>query len=225
MPARRRRRRRQQQQREFHLFGKLPTELRLKIWVYTWKPRTVSLYPIDDDHFLRPGGKNPLPASGYVNFESRSETLRHYKRCFAHPDKTDFRWFNFRLDTLCLAASWWFLDKLDPRDLRQVQRLIVPEPLSSAISAATPCRDKWPEPVTESFESPMVKELLEENYPSLREITLTTNMWMVREQYSPRDKLEDCYIFQAHPSLYKGWGHMRTTYIEGFSTGPDDTQV
>ncbi|KAI0428367.1 hypothetical protein F5Y09DRAFT_289397 [Xylaria sp. FL1042] len=210
-----RRRRQQEQLRQvFHLFGQLPTELRLKIWAYSWVSRTVSLYLIDADHFLRPGDENLLPASGYVNSESRSETLRHYKRSFVHPDKSDFRWFNFNLDALCLATSWPFLDDLDPADLRQVQRLIIPETLPSTL-AATPCPSTWPEPVTESFKSPKVEKLLAEKYPNLKEITLTTNRWHVYKQFSSENKVENYYLFQRGLSPFKGWGHMRTTYISG----------
>ncbi|KAI0805026.1 hypothetical protein GGR55DRAFT_293963 [Xylaria sp. FL0064] len=214
MPARRRPRGQQEQPQMFHLFGQLPTELRLKIWTHSWAPRTVSLYLVDADHFLRPGDRNLLPASGYVNSESRSETLRHYKRSFVHPDKTGFRWFNFDLDILCLATSWPFLDDLDPRDLRQVQRLIIPETLPGT-RAVTPCETTWPEPVTESFKSPKVEQLLMEKYPNLREITLTTNRWHVYKQVSSESRVENCYLFQRGLSLFKGWGHMRTTYISG----------
>ncbi|KAI1159081.1 hypothetical protein F5B18DRAFT_638118 [Nemania serpens] len=148
----------QQRQRVFHLFGQLPTELRLEIWVHSWEPRTISLFPIDYDNLIRPGGKNRLPASGYVNYESRSETLRHYKRCFAHPDKSDFRWFNFRLDTLCVPTSMRDIEKLDYRDFRQVQRLIIPELLPGLACVWTPCPDTWPETAIQSFESPMIED-------------------------------------------------------------------
>ncbi|KAF2963866.1 hypothetical protein GQX73_g9702 [Xylaria multiplex] len=244
MPAKQRRRQKRQQG-EFHLFGQLPTELRLQIWAYTWEPRTVSLYAIDRDHFLRPGGKNLLPASAYVNYESRKETLRYYKRCFAHPDKSDFRWFNFRLDTLCLAANLPFLN-IDPNDLKQVQRLIVPDENPGTTFADTPCRDTWPEPVTQSFESPVVEALLEIKYPSLKELTLTANRWRVYNARSPlnrlpgvytifhilrdlnrwnlhrvvnsaryEDQLGNKYTLERDDGLGEGWGHMRTTYISG----------
>ncbi|KAI1369744.1 hypothetical protein F5Y08DRAFT_477 [Xylaria arbuscula] len=177
--ANRRRQKKSQPQQVFHLFGELPTELRLEIWAHTWEPRTVSIYPINENYFLLPEGKNQLPASAYVNSESRSETLRHYKRCFAHHNKSDFRWFNFRLDTLCVAAGpvFGFLKHLDPGDLRQLQRLIVPSTFTAFIHAATPCRDTWPEPVTQSAESSIMEIILEDDFPNLKEITLTTNQW------------------------------------------------
>ncbi|GAW27139.1 putative cyclin-like f-box protein [Rosellinia necatrix] len=209
MPARRRHK--QEQPQAFRLFQQLPAELRLQIWVCTWEPRTVSLFPSTDDgydklSFLRPGSKNRLPTSAYVNSESRSEALRYYKRCFANRDKTDFRWFNFRLDTLCLASNPWALDMLDLGELRQVQRLIAPEFFPGAIHAMVSCDSTWPKPVTESFKSPAIKALLEHHYPSLREITLTTNIWVIINQK---------YHFTPQPSEFKGWGHLRTTYISG----------
>ncbi|RYC62274.1 hypothetical protein CHU98_g3943 [Xylaria longipes] len=213
--------RQQKQQQVFHLFGQLPTELRLQIWAYTWKPRTVALYPVADDDFLRPMDrkKNRLPASAYVNSESRSETLRYYyKRSFAERD--DFRWFNFGLDTLCLAAEngLQLLQFLDSDDLRKVQRLVVPETIPSLIQAATPCSDTWPVPVTESFESPEIEEVLQKNYPALKEITLTTSRWLPCTVYSIEEKRDLYYYFfdkTLSPFSSEGWGHMRTTYIGG----------
>ncbi|KAI0106468.1 hypothetical protein GGR51DRAFT_171247 [Nemania sp. FL0031] len=212
MPARRQRKQKPQQERVFHLFGRLPTELRLEIWKRTWEPRTVTLYPIEHGTFLRPRGGNLLPASGYVNAESRSETLRYYKRCFDHGDKTDFRWFNFHLDTLCIATYTIYLSSLDPTELRQIQRLILPEDLPGFARDMTPCRNTWPKPVTESFESAEVEENLQEYYPSLREITLTTSHWgpwrMGRgwEGVSWEDRYA-CFRCESK------FGHMRTAYI------------
>ncbi|KAJ8126527.1 hypothetical protein O1611_g7112 [Lasiodiplodia mahajangana] len=212
MPARRRRKQKQKQQekeRVFHLFGKLPTELRLEIWTHTWEPRTVTIYPTENGVFMRPRGGNFLPASGYVNFESRSETLRYYKRCFDHGDEKDFRWFNFDLDTLCVATDPC-LDLLDLTELRQLQRLIVPDDFPGVVRAATRCRDTWPKPITESFESAKVEEYLQEYYPSLREVTLTTSKW---GWYMVPPKWEYRFLFRPSESSFKGWGHMRTTYV------------
>ncbi|KAI1131175.1 hypothetical protein F5Y10DRAFT_79040 [Nemania abortiva] len=216
MPARGQRRR-QQEELVFPFFRELPAELRCMVWEHSWEPRTVTLYPIeptDKPVFLRPRGGNLLPASGYVNTESREHTLRRYKRCFSHGDSTDFRWFNFHLDTLCLATFGYYLVKLDHAELRQVQRLIVPEWFPGCVRAATPCPDTWPEPVSESFDSPEMEELLEKHYPSLREITLTTGKWAIQwclERIAK--KPEDCWKFEPRRSPYVGWGHMRTTYV------------
>ena len=155
---------------------------------------------MNKNFFLLPGGKNELPVSAYVNSESRSETLRYYRRCFAHPDNSDFRWFNFHLDTLCLAAEppLPFLEHLDPGDLRQLQRLIVPVSTTGILEAATPCRDTWPKPVTQSIESSMMEIILEEDFPSLKEVTLTTNQW-----YPPRQALSGDWrkrAFDGHHS-------------------------
>ncbi|KAI0546839.1 hypothetical protein F4679DRAFT_556140 [Xylaria curta] len=107
---------------QLHLFAELPIELRLKIWAHTWEPRTITLFPASGVYSLT--DKNPLPTSAYVNSESRSETLQHYKRCFVH----DFHWFNFRLDTLCIAVECRSedLESLDPSDPRAVRALSNP---------------------------------------------------------------------------------------------------
>ncbi|KAI0490613.1 hypothetical protein F4859DRAFT_508412 [Xylaria cf. heliscus] len=209
-----------QQQQVFHLFGQLPTELRLRIWRYTWEPRTVSLFPATPDSFLRRKSRKPLPASAYVNSESRSETLRYYECCFAQING-DFRWFNFHIDTLCLALNDNLLDLniLDPTDLEKVQRLIVPGIFPGIVRADTPCRDTWPEPMTESFESPAVERALRYNYPSLREITLTTSRWAVAEFFDLAEEdnwhFEFWFIQMETLPSSRGWGHMRTTYIGG----------
>ncbi|KAI1202099.1 hypothetical protein F5X97DRAFT_253134 [Nemania serpens] len=200
-------RERELRKRAFHLFGQLPTELRLEIWAHTWHPRTVSIGLIDYDETPPPREKNPLPASGYVNFESRSETLRYYKRSFARPGTSDFRWFNFRLDTL------WVTDPLGPEgmfefvDFGQVERLSIPQPHDSVAEATTPCPSSWPKPVTESFESPIIKELLAAKYPSLKEVTLRTSRWYISSG--------GCSDYRPRVLRLGAWGHLRTTYIGG----------
>ncbi|KAI1823735.1 hypothetical protein F4861DRAFT_549488 [Xylaria intraflava] len=203
----------------FHHFGRLPSELRLKIWVHSWEPKTITIFPSNTGHFIlrrTPNKKdiNRLPSSAYVNAESRSETLRYYKRCFAQRDKSDFRWFNFRLDTLCVAGDCHLkkLRFLDPNDLKKVQRLIVPESSPVCTKAATPCEDTWPKPSADSFESPGVEHLLRKNYPNLREITLTTSRWYISSIYGTRNHYEFWFI-RWHVFQEWGWGYMRNTHI------------
>lgn len=49
---------------------KLPIELRFLVYHHTWEPREVTI--------RKPGFKNNLPATLFVDKESRHETLRHY---------------------------------------------------------------------------------------------------------------------------------------------------
>ncbi|KAK0659793.1 hypothetical protein QBC41DRAFT_237018, partial [Cercophora samala] len=57
-------------------WGKLPTELRLKIYHSSWEPRTVFLgNPQMPEHF------NCMvhhPVTLHLNYEARAETLKHY---------------------------------------------------------------------------------------------------------------------------------------------------
>ncbi|KAI1738467.1 hypothetical protein F4680DRAFT_180364 [Xylaria scruposa] len=154
---------------QFHPFGELPIELRLKIWVHTWEPRTVTLFPANGVYSLRRTDKIPLPTSAYVNTESRGETLRHYKCCFVG----DSRWFNFRLDTLCIAVECGpeDLESLDPSNPGAVRALS--KPFSSRLDSTTNypvvytrC-DLRPEPVIKSFKSPRVEKLFQKNSSAL----------------------------------------------------------
>ncbi|KAI1170350.1 hypothetical protein F4777DRAFT_592001 [Nemania sp. FL0916] len=202
----------QQQLQVFHHFGQLPTELRLMIWVQSWTPRTVTIYPTGHRQFSYPRGKVLLPASGYVNTESRGETLRHYKRSFAYQNDTDAPcWFNFELDTLCVACRPLCFSDLNVSDLRQLQRLIIPEQLHGRFPAETPCDDTWPQPVSECFESIDLEITLEDDYPSLREITLTT-----QTRFIEKDGQEEFnHLFRGSTCTGKPWAHMRTNYIGG----------
>ncbi|ROW01986.1 hypothetical protein VMCG_05541 [Cytospora schulzeri] len=79
------------QQAQFHLFGDLPTELRIKIWELTFLPRVVELHPtrpnysaVHDDPGRQPlwqsGCSNPAALS--VCAESRDLALSHFRIAF-----------------------------------------------------------------------------------------------------------------------------------------------
>jgi hypothetical protein len=59
----------------FHVFNKLPTELRLKIWTLIPRKRTI-VACVDKYKCLR--SLSPSPVAFYVNRESRLEIQRHY---------------------------------------------------------------------------------------------------------------------------------------------------
>ncbi|KAI1113672.1 hypothetical protein F5Y14DRAFT_451864 [Nemania sp. NC0429] len=200
---------RELQQRGFPRFGELPTELRLEIWAHTWSPRAISLTPINRKDFRSSGAKNRLPTSAYVNSESRFETLRHYKRWFAQPDKPGFHWFNYRLDTLYMPTPLPLKDILDFIDIKKVQRLIVPASLPSIVRAATLNCDirsePVPEPVPESSELTMVEDQLKEKFPGLREVTMTTINWC-------EGKRDDDQKSRKGPW---GWSCIEIAYVSG----------
>jgi hypothetical protein len=65
----------------FWLFSKLPLEIRLNIWRQTFPRRTHMIFngPYKPWPCLRVRHTPLPPVSSRVNFESRQETLRHYK--------------------------------------------------------------------------------------------------------------------------------------------------
>jgi hypothetical protein len=77
---------------EFHLFGGLPTELRLHIWrklfppagAFLLKGRRESFDTLGPAHFWLPENREP-PVTLYINSESREETRRHYHLTFNRP--------------------------------------------------------------------------------------------------------------------------------------------
>jgi len=80
---------------EFHLFSKLPAELRVEIWKLNQVPRVVTiemLYrPWRDGMYLYKATED-VPANLHVNKESRYEALRSYQVIFR--DFRDFRLSN-----------------------------------------------------------------------------------------------------------------------------------
>ncbi|TAQ88097.1 hypothetical protein B7494_g3579 [Chlorociboria aeruginascens] len=89
----------------FHLFPRLPTELRLHIWTLTLRPRTVDIRYYTDG-FHAPDADNTLPIALKVCRESRGYLLDSYPYCFGsriHPPRLRF---NFSLDTLYFDRSF-----------------------------------------------------------------------------------------------------------------------
>ncbi|KAI0189878.1 hypothetical protein F4808DRAFT_32234 [Astrocystis sublimbata] len=199
----------------FHLFGKLPTELRRMIWRFALEPRIVTILPSWDCYEMQPRRKPRLPASGYVNRESRSETLRHYKRCFEL--EGDFHWFNFDLDTLCspTGVCLQICQFRDPSDLMKVQRMISPNSLPNKLKAKMPCEDTWPDPVIDSIDpSDEVQEGLESNFPALREVTLTSFRWHLHHEIEEYTGDVIGVSWQRDDShCYAKLAHMRTAYL------------
>ncbi|KAI9650440.1 hypothetical protein NHQ30_000455 [Ciborinia camelliae] len=96
----------------FHCFPLLVKELRLKIWQFAFPPpRRVELRPHrfcrkkSHDHACKCIAKHtaPLPVTLFVNCESRSETLRHYRviKLEAEAQGT----FNGKVKPLCFDPS------------------------------------------------------------------------------------------------------------------------
>jgi len=69
-------------QKTFRKFSRLPAEIRVQIWVSTFRPAKISLSlhttPFDEDDPWLNRSLYPVPETMSVNRESRAETLRHY---------------------------------------------------------------------------------------------------------------------------------------------------
>lgn len=116
----------------FHKFVDLPPELRRTIWRFTLGRRIVSIKFVQvtgpDREFreIKPRG-SPLPPSGYVNWESRHETLRFYNPRLAIKGISGDIFFNYNLDTLHITCHAQPLLHLNRHDLAKVQSLSLPE--------------------------------------------------------------------------------------------------
>ncbi|KAI1431831.1 hypothetical protein GGR50DRAFT_37050 [Xylaria sp. CBS 124048] len=203
----------------FHFFGKLPKEIRFKIWQMTWEPRTVTMFPTDNKHYWHPQRKeeNVLPASGYVNVESRSETLRYYKRCFVQPGREDFRWFNHRIDSLGIAFDWCLntLKFVDPTDLWKVRRFVAPQQ-SGIFWSSKPVEATDPSVrAIEHFDVPVITDLLKKYWPQLKELVLTTNKWRIGLQWTPNGEAELPVLLFPPVPLCRRCHYMKTTYLSG----------
>ncbi|KAI1640541.1 hypothetical protein F4809DRAFT_589155 [Biscogniauxia mediterranea] len=106
----------------FHRFPELPCEIRLAIWRATWTPRVVRADVEQiNGRSVTVGGS--LPTSGWVNRESREETLRHYELCFSIYSSPTRVYFNFDLDTLEIN-TWSVVAVMYPEyDLFHLQRI------------------------------------------------------------------------------------------------------
>ncbi|CAJ2507347.1 Uu.00g085330.m01.CDS01 [Anthostomella pinea] len=132
----------------FHFFSKLPSSVRRRIWRHTWEPREV--VPTDfvqEGCFIRGAPYDyheHMPASGYVNQESRQETILHYELSFRSPLNRAGVWFNFSLDTLFMPLHHRPWVHYDHDDLERLQRLSMPEWLPVGWYDATKRPLQWP---------------------------------------------------------------------------------
>ncbi|KAM0333521.1 hypothetical protein ACHAQA_002185 [Verticillium albo-atrum] len=104
-------------------FAKLDSDLRLRIWKLTWRPRIVSFG--DEDN------KAPLPAfllpkSAHVNREARGQTLAHYDliETRAHKDRSIDVRFNYSLDTIRLYPGLGAFPEIENLDVTRIERLV-----------------------------------------------------------------------------------------------------
>jgi len=91
---------------EFPMFGALPQELRLRIWMFSMAPgRIVPMNCASSPQgiTLRP---IRVPVTLSINHESREESLRYFERIH-YAKGTRYTWFNPRIDTVFFECNLW----------------------------------------------------------------------------------------------------------------------
>jgi hypothetical protein len=83
----------------FTLFPKLPVELRIKIWGFSFVPHRVIMVGAGG----RPQRSQITGSHLLVNFEARQVFLENYTRCL-HNLGQKAVYFNFSIDTLCVKS-------------------------------------------------------------------------------------------------------------------------
>ncbi|KUI73271.1 hypothetical protein VM1G_08987 [Cytospora mali] len=130
-------------------FSMLPTEIRLKIYEMTWETRRVriSRKRIAQQRVgrqwmkdLKRGTANAPPneelvttsctrppATLWINYESRSETLKHYQLSFTCPSEgTSHVYFNFDIDELQISRHCRVRPAISREELARLRVLVVP---------------------------------------------------------------------------------------------------
>ncbi|KAJ4391925.1 hypothetical protein N0V93_005545 [Gnomoniopsis smithogilvyi] len=149
--------------RTFHLFSRLPAELRWKIWEYSLpSPRLVPIRCGSDDlgcssssssssslsSFSFTGCTSPalIPANLHASHESRREALRHYHAAFGISHRPGQIFFSASSDILYFGPRDGFMASeaqlrtvlmlCDPADLARVQKAAVNDAVFCVTAAA-----------------------------------------------------------------------------------------
>jgi 2EXR family len=95
----------------FHLFPKLPTELRFNIWELAFSgPRTIiPIFPYGESEDLNSRPQNP--STLYVNKESRDITLKYYTKIDTPPHGSQY--VNFAVDCLRIHFDIFYCRPLE----------------------------------------------------------------------------------------------------------------
>jgi hypothetical protein len=111
----------------FHLFPRLPFELRARIWQLTVEPRTVEVRVKKDDglrgKILHVTSSTPVPAVLQVCHEARNQGL--YQQAFKFPSGVEPRyvWVNFEIDMISIGDTYF--DTIEPAEQLLIRRLTI----------------------------------------------------------------------------------------------------
>ncbi|GFF29368.1 hypothetical protein IFM51744_00824 [Aspergillus udagawae] len=111
----------------FHLFPRLPFELRARIWQLTVEPRTVEVRVKKDDglrgKILHVTSSTPVPAVLQVCHEARNQGL--YQQAFKFPSGVEPRyvWVNFEIDMISIGDTYF--DTIEPAEQQLIRRLTI----------------------------------------------------------------------------------------------------
>ncbi|KAK0102839.1 hypothetical protein ONS95_000963 [Cadophora gregata] len=111
----------------FHLFPKLPTEIRMMIWKLSLEARTVEIQWSETRGFFT---RVPTPIALRVCKDSRDAVKSKYPLCFGNVLYKPSTVFNFSLDTLYVDQdlqhqAFYFLASLSAEEVAKMQSLAV----------------------------------------------------------------------------------------------------
>ncbi|KAK4076805.1 hypothetical protein ACCO45_012641 [Purpureocillium lilacinum] len=89
----------------FHPFGRLPSELRARIWASTVESRTVEIRYSPETGDLHVNSTTPVPAVQQTSHEARMQGL--YQRAFAYGEEPRYVWVNFDVDVISIGTTYF----------------------------------------------------------------------------------------------------------------------
>ncbi|KAE8446809.1 hypothetical protein EG329_011586 [Mollisiaceae sp. DMI_Dod_QoI] len=157
----------------FKVFGKLPIELRIKIWKMSLQPRVIEMRFANNIRSTQYDFVSPkLPATVYVNSEARQECRKLYEMSFAHIKCGKAAYFNPHIDIVHIRGRGSYFDG---HTLKQIVATLSNLPDKDKIKHISISNNFWPTPEgTGSGPSPPI--LL---FPFLETVTIS---WVINHR-------------------------------------------
>ncbi|PKX89208.1 2EXR domain-containing protein [Aspergillus novofumigatus IBT 16806] len=109
----------------FHLFPRLPFELRARIWELTVEPRTVEMREKREygswGKLLHVTSSTPVPAVLQACHEARNQGLYQKAFNFSAGVEPRYVWVNFKIDMISIGHSWF--NSIDLAERLLIRRL------------------------------------------------------------------------------------------------------